>query len=145
MSDLETYSDYFYESQLIQSKKSANQILPIIEDWFSPSSIIDVGCGVGAWLEQWKQINPEKEVTGYDADFVNESLLLIKPEEFVTTDLNETIKSSSKAELLMCLEVAEHLNEKRADSFISDLTSLSDVILFSAAIPGQEGTHHINE
>ena len=45
----------------------------------------------------------------------------------------------------MTLEVAEHLSPARADSFVEDLTKLSDVILFSAAIPAQGGTNHVNE
>ena len=45
----------------------------------------------------------------------------------------------------MTLEVGEHLSPARADSFVEDLTRLSDVILFSAAIPAQGGTNHVNE
>jgi len=43
------------------------------------------------------------------------------------------------------MEVAEHLSEARAASFVEDLTALGSVILFSAAIPFQGGEHHINE
>jgi hypothetical protein len=43
------------------------------------------------------------------------------------------------------LEVAEHLSDARSWSFVFDLTRLSDVVLFSAATPGQGGTNHINE
>jgi hypothetical protein len=43
------------------------------------------------------------------------------------------------------MEVAEHLPESRAASFIKSLTSLGPVILFSAAIPYQGGDGHINE
>jgi hypothetical protein len=45
----------------------------------------------------------------------------------------------------MSLEVAEHLPEVHADRFVSLLASLSDEVLFSAAIPGQGGRHHVNE
>lgn len=47
--------------------------------------------------------------------------------------------------LAQSLEVAEHLYENHASNFIKLLTSLSDTILFSAAIPYQGGTHHVNE
>lgn len=43
------------------------------------------------------------------------------------------------------LEVAEHFEAKYAQNFINLLTSLSDIIIFSAAIPLQGGTHHVNE
>lgn len=47
-------------------------------------------------------------------------------------------------DLAQSLEVAEHLDECYADNFVALLTSLSNIILFSAAIPHQGGTHHIN-
>ena len=146
MKDLNTYSQFFYESQLLESRNSAKYIVPIINEWFQPKSVIDVGCGVGAWLEVWKGCENCQEIKGIDADFVDKSLLLINAShEFMEADLNDRLPKLKKYDLATCLEVAEHLDEKRADSFIEDLTGLSDVILFSAAIPGQEGTKHINE
>jgi hypothetical protein len=146
MKDLNTYNHFFYESQLLQSRNSAKYIVPIINDWFQPKSVIDIGCGVGAWLDIWKNCENKIEVKGIDADFVNKSLLLINvSNEFIEADLNVKLPKLKKYDLAMCLEVAEHLDEKRAESFIEDLTGLSDVVVFSAAIPGQEGTQHINE
>lgn len=146
MKDLKTYNHFFYKNQLLESKNSAKYIVPIINDWFQPKSIIDVGCGVGAWLDIWKNSKNGVEVMGIDAGFVERSLLLIDvSNEFIEADLNNKLPKLKKYDLAMCLEVAEHLDENRADSFVEDLTSLSDIVLFSAAIPGQEGTQHINE
>ena len=146
MGDLETYSGYFYQKQLLESRQSASEVLPVINSWFKPKSIIDVGCGVGAWLEVWRGFDNVTEIKGLDSDFVDMSLLRIDREvEFVQTDLNKSLPQTKKYDLALCLEVAEHLEEKRATSFVEDLIKLSNVIVFSAAIPGQEGTHHINE
>jgi hypothetical protein len=145
MSNLDNYTTFFYQNQLVESKKSAKVILPIIEELFSPKSIIDIGCGVGAWLCEWKEIDNDKIIHGIDAGFVNKSMLLIESSKFQEVDLTKKLHLQYKSELAMCLEVAEHLPEERAISFISELTQLSDVILFSAAVPGQGGTHHINE
>ena len=74
---------------------------------------------------------------------------MINNYEFLPVDLNNRAELKSvlnrRFGLVESLEVAEHLSPKRADSFIEDLTNLGDVILFSAAIAGQGGTHHINE
>jgi hypothetical protein len=48
-------------------------------------------------------------------------------------------------DLVMSLEVAEHLPHECAELFVNTLVSLGPVVLFSAAIPGQGGTHHLNE
>lgn len=47
--------------------------------------------------------------------------------------------------MVISLEVAEHLPENRAEGFVRDLCLLGDIILFSAAVPRQGGTEHINE
>ena len=45
----------------------------------------------------------------------------------------------------MCLEVAEHLPESSAKPLIETLCRVAPLVLFSAAVPRQGGTHHINE
>jgi hypothetical protein len=48
-------------------------------------------------------------------------------------------------DLAINLEAAEHLPARQAAVLIDSLARLSDVILFSAAIPHQEGRNHVNE
>src|SRR5205814_2318448 len=48
-------------------------------------------------------------------------------------------------DLVMSLEVAEHIKPEFASGFIRSLCNLGDVILFSAAIPNQGGVLHYNE
>ena len=43
------------------------------------------------------------------------------------------------------MEVAEHITTENSEKFIKYLTDKAPVILFSAAIPNQGGTNHINE
>jgi hypothetical protein len=40
--------------------------------------------------------------------------------------------------------VAEHLPARTARTLVRGLTALSDVVVFTAATPGQGGAHHIN-
>jgi hypothetical protein len=60
-------------------------------------------------------------------------------------ELEESLRLNRRFDLAICLEVAEHLSGGRAASLVDDLCALSDCVLFSAAIPGQGGTNHINE
>jgi hypothetical protein len=48
-------------------------------------------------------------------------------------------------DVAITMEVAEHLPETSADHFVMLLTSLSNLIVFTAAPPGQHGIDHINE
>lgn len=82
-----------------------------------------------------------------DGDWVHEGELLDRAIRFIPCDLNErqALPTTVRADLAMSLEVGEHLEEISADAFVHTLTDFSDVVLFSAAYPGQGGTHHINE
>lgn len=122
------------------------EIVPLIIDVIAPKSVVDVGCGLGAFLKVFKQ-SGVGEVLGIDGAWCKKGLLYqnITPEEFVEKDLEKDIVMDRKFDLVVCLEVAEHLSADRADGFVRDLTLLGDVVLFSAAIPQQGGFNHLNE
>lgn len=68
------------------------------------------------------------------------------PSEIVTNqDLEIGFSLARRFDLVVCLEVTEHLPERCATTFVESLTNQSDLILLSAAIPFQGGHHHVNE
>ncbi len=126
---------------------AADIIVPFITGIFHPASVIDVGCGIGTWLKIFEK-NGITDFLGVDGQHVtNSGQLLIANEKFVATDLNaiDFKRFNRRFDLAICLEVAEHLQEVYADNLVRTLCSFSDVILFSAAIPGQTGENHVNE
>ena len=139
----EQYDEKFYRIQKDGSFKSASVILPIVAQFVRPRSVVDIGCGVGSWLAVWQKIFGS-EIFGIDGDYVDRSQLLIDEKIFHPANLEERINLNRRFDLAMTLEVGEHLLPERADSFVEDLTKLSDVILFSAAIPAQGGVNHVN-
>jgi hypothetical protein len=84
---------------------------------------------------------------GIDGPWVDKVLLQknISLQNFLETDLERDFKIERKFDLALCLEVVEHLEEKAADNIIKNITGLSDLIIFSASIPGQMGQNHLNE
>jgi SAM-dependent methyltransferase len=139
-----TYKDNFFNVHLENSISSASEIIPIVLNYFRPKSVIDVGCGIGTWLSVWEK-HGVKDIVGVDGDYVNKNELLIKKENFVTADLESGFQIERKFDIVTCLEVAEHISSTSAEKLIKSLCALGNIILFSAAIPGQEGTLHINE
>jgi hypothetical protein len=66
--------------------------------------------------------------------------------EFTAMNFEESLPELSESyDLAISVEVAEHLSKERAEALIGRLTEAADVIVFSAAVPMQGGTHHINE
>ena len=86
-----------------------------------------------------------KKVLGIDGSWVPKKLLMIDETEFLPADLEESVSVSDKFDLAISVECAEHLSHKAADGFVASLCKASDIILFSAAHPGQGGDHHVNE
>lgn len=143
--DKTTYSHRFYAQQAVGSERSAELVLPIVLRLLQPQSCIDVGCGLGTWLKVAKELGVPS-VLGLDGAYVQTSGLLLESDEFKAVDLSAPLSlGGTRFDLALSLEVAEHLPAARAVSFVRDLCALSDVVLFSAAIPGQGGTEHLNE
>jgi SAM-dependent methyltransferase len=134
----------YVHTKLIHNKSAAREILPFLITLFHSKSIIDVGCGTGSWLSVAKELGV-KTIKGVDGILVDDNLLEISKEEFAEFNLALPLPSLEKYDMAICLEVAEHLPDESADSIIKSLTNASDVILFSAAIPGQGGQYHVNE
>ncbi len=63
------YTPAFYNAISDWSVNSAKVIVPLVMDLINPKSVIDVGCGDGSWLTQFKQCGVEK-ITGLDGDYM---------------------------------------------------------------------------
>jgi 2-polyprenyl-3-methyl-5-hydroxy-6-metoxy-1,4-benzoquinol methylase len=82
---------------------------------FEPSSVVDVGCGVGHWLAEFQRLGVD-DVTGVDGGYVDRDRLRIPVECFHAHDLGEPLRLSRAFDLAMSVELAEHLDEQAADS-----------------------------
>ncbi len=141
---MQPYSENFYRRHREGSRQSAKEIVPLILELINARSVIDVGCGVGAWLAVFKECGIE-DFLGVDGDYVDRGMLEIPPERFVSFDLTKPFRMDKHFDLVVSVEVAEHLPRESAETFVDSLTSLGPVVLFSAAIPFQGGTDHVNE
>ena len=138
------YTAGFFATYADTSRQAACEILPLVIDLVRPQSAIDVGCGTGVWAATLIHLGMA-DVMGVDGDYVDRRTLEIPADKFLSWDLEKPLRMSRRFGLVMSLEVAEHLPQASAEMFVASLTSLGDVVLFSAAIPGQGGTHHVNE
>lgn len=138
------YTSKFYDYINAGSTRSAKAVVPKVLSLLGPESILDIGCGAGAWCRVWKD-HGIQNILGMDGDYVDNDSLLIPNDCFIRANLSTPININQKFDLVTSLEVAEHIDEKYADIFINNLITHGDVILFSAAVPGQGGEFHINE
>lgn len=136
------YDTKFYNQIDEGALRSANIIIPqLIEQFVHPLTVIDIGCGTGAWLKVFKEHGAQI----HGVDFSGDGHQLIDESEFEQWDLTKHFIPDHKYDLAISLEVAEHLDEEYADVFVNNVARCSDNILWSAAVPGQRGLHHVNE
>lgn len=141
---MDVYDRAFFDELDDGADRSARVVLPILLEFFDVGSVVDVGCGRGGWLAIWRDMGVT-DVVGVDGDYVDTSRLAIPVDRFQARDLREPLRLSRRFDLVMSLEVAEHLAPEHAESFVDSLVRLGPAVLFSAAIPGQGGRHHVNE
>lgn len=139
-----SYDEAFYQHQKEGSLKSAQVVVPMIMRLLNPRSVVDIGCGVGTWLSVYRR-HGVQSILGVDGDYVDRRALLIEETDFLPRNLSELLQLDRRYDLAQSLEVAEHLDEEYAERFVATLVGLSDVVLFSAAVPFQLGTEHVNE
>ena len=134
---------YIHEEKT-HNVSAANKILPRLIEKYNVQSILDIGTGIGTWLKVAKERNVS-DILGVDGSWVNKLLLKIDESEFVEHDLATPLNLKRQFDLVICLEVAEHLTPLAAECIIETLTTHGRLVLFSAAIPEQGGQNHLNE
>lgn len=106
--------------------------------------IIDVGCATGDLVR-------ELSIRGFNVEGIEGSSHAKKYFETNTIyvhDLRVLINNLSlykKFNLVMCIEVAEHIEPEYSDYFMANLDYLTNEKIFiTAAKPGQQGHYHVN-
>ncbi len=141
---MDDYPREFYDDLKETALPSARRVVPILRDLMRIDSAVDVGCGDGGWLKALAE-SGTSTVLGVDGNWVRDDQLLIDRDRLVRCVLGEELPVHDAFDLAISLEVAEHIPGDRAGLFVSELTRLAPVVLFSAAIPDQGGLNHVNE
>lgn len=137
-----TYSEDFYRRM---TGFTARTVVPyVVELTGRPGSVLDLGCGVGTWLSAFRASGVE-DVLGVDGSWVPRDLLAIPEERFVAHDLKTPFDAGRSFDLAVSMEVIEHLPDAAGRDLVVSLTRHAPIVLFSAAIPFQGGTGHVNE
>ena len=140
----ENYGPKFFQKLVARSREAAAATVPTIVELFRPSSVIDIGGGVGTWAAAFVEQGVTDALV-VDGDYVDRLELQVPAESFVAHDLTQPLDLGRTFDLVLSLEVAEHLDDAHALTFVDSLVRHGDLIVFGAAIPGQGGTHHVNE
>jgi hypothetical protein len=137
------YNASFYENVIgTSARDSAEKIVPTLLTLARIDSAVDVGCGSGDWLDCLKR-HGVSDLAGLEGAWARPTSAL--GVAITHTDLSQPFRGQRRFDLVLSLEVAEHLPASSASEFVRSLTDLGDLVCFSAAVPFQGGVHHINE
>jgi hypothetical protein len=138
-----TEDNYRHADEVPASIRTAERIVPmILAVTGDVRSVVDVGGGTGAWLSVFQRSGVEKMLL-MDCPEVAPNLL-IDESCFEPVDLSLELPKPQHFDLAVCVEVAEHLPSQMARPLVEWVTTAADVVVFSAAVPGQGGKGHIN-
>lgn len=138
------YDEDFFQSKLNLSKYTSEIFYKILREQIGDiRSTLDIGCGTGSWLKNFHRFGVN-DILGID-NYVDLNFLEIPKDKFKRADLSKPLELKRKFDVILCLEVAEHIPAIASNNLINSLVKHSDYIVFSAAIPGQGGCNHVNE
>jgi SAM-dependent methyltransferase len=134
------YAHSLQEFGLHHAELIAQPIMQLVK----PQSLLDVGCGLGNFVKAF-QNSGVKDVYGIDGVWIKPDQLLISADYFKAVNLEASFDLGRWFDCVICLEVAEHIHHASSLRFVESISRHSDTVVFSAALPGQGGQHHINE
>ena len=76
------YDTPFFTKILEGAVRSAHATVPFVIEWIQPSSVIDVGCGLGAWLSVFRELGVRR-ILGIDGDYINRNQCSFPPTAFL--------------------------------------------------------------
>ena len=120
-----------------EEKAPAERIAIWIRDALPTGTVLDIGCGPGTYVDALRTF--EINARGIDIDnrvIGKEHLKYQSLFDLTTDDIADTV---------ICLEVAEHIEESKSDLVVSKVVdAVRKTLIWTAAAPGQGGIGHIN-
>jgi SAM-dependent methyltransferase len=135
-------TEFLTETEIVDASLLPEVLLENVLRTFRPGSVLDVGCGVGRSLDWFAERGCE--VLGLEAS----GLAIEKarrPGQILKHNLEKKLELRRRFDLCWCFEVAEHIRPNFASALVETMTRHSDLIVMSAAHPGQGGYGHVNE
>jgi 2-polyprenyl-3-methyl-5-hydroxy-6-metoxy-1,4-benzoquinol methylase len=125
-----------------QGARRSKEVVDVLIEFFHPTSVFDVGCGGGFYLYHFAKSG----ILSVGCEGSDTGISLCPPESIVFKhDLRYPLRCNRTFDLILCIEVAEHLPSRFSEVLVKSVANLaSKHVVFTASPPGSEGDDHIN-
>lgn len=142
------YGQWFYEACAKDNLKSHPVIARTLVEAFPYfRRVVDFGCGDGLLLAEMKRLKRDASFQGFE--FSPEGIRKARALGLDVTEFDfrrHCLPVECRADIVISIEVAEHLESRHADFYTECLSSTgAGKLIFTAAHPGQGGEGHYNE
>jgi hypothetical protein len=137
------YTRDFHKSIENDEHPQAVRLADYIANYLTPSTFLDFGCSTGLYMKEVQTVLPTIPTVGFE--FSQDAVDCALCKNIYQTDLTEDVHIVKNPNTLgLCLEVLEHIEDIHWKQVLTNMTHSCDKLIFSAAVPGQGGTGHIN-
>ncbi len=141
----EIYDAAWFAHDFEHLQPEFNIVADAIYRQFRPDMVVDVGCGPGMLLRRFKELRCDVEGiegSSHGIAYAGDMGMWIKQADI--TQVKRLEHYPTRRRVVVCTEVAEHLDAVHAEGLVALLCSAMCPIVFTAAPPGQDGHHHVN-
>ena len=126
-----------YEGIVNEETEQAHRLAECLKS-MGVTKVLDVGCGPGNYVTEMRKI-------GIEADGVDIDPRCKETPHCKQLDVTQFKGEPPRYPIVISLEVGEHIPAHLSWNYVSYITNTKpDMVIFSAAIPGQGGDGHIN-
>jgi 2-polyprenyl-3-methyl-5-hydroxy-6-metoxy-1,4-benzoquinol methylase len=135
------YDESFYQETHALKTESFRNVASTLSQHIPFATVLEIGCGTGQLLVELHRNG--KNVLGCE---ISEAGIRGAPEEITVfqADAAKPIHLNRRFDLVLCIEVAEHIRQKHSAQLVANCTHLGRQVFFTAAPKGQTGVGHIN-
>jgi glycosyltransferase involved in cell wall biosynthesis len=120
-----------------EEREPALRLAKWISSALPPGTVLDIGCGPGTYVDALHTFGIQAR--GIDVDD------RVSGKEHLKYQSLFDLTDADSADTVVCLEVAEHIEEVQADLVAAQVAGcVKKTLIWTAALPGQGGIGHIN-
>jgi hypothetical protein len=141
----DAYDANFFLFNLADSRPQAEWLAPKLTKALGIKRMIDIGCATGHWVDAFLRCGVDAR--GIEGAHVAARHLVCPADRVTFADLREPLDEPAQdVDFVLSIEVAEHIEAKYVNTFITNITQYKPHLIFiTSAPPGQGGRFHVNE